>query len=221
MGPETVQGRVWPHRGHQGRDKPWVALTATLPHHICGWQGPGKRKTSVRIREVWMGSGGKHLAATSLFSEHQEELGLVWAGALQRWAVATAGIHRLLPLTVWFGGHHLHSLGWSVPSLEWRGQGLFQTQCPWGEWVLGYVPTPPWPPSPTVCRSVLAEPCPLACLLESPLFPFSPAWSPGALSPLPHGSDPKVKYRRDQTDLQGGRQTPWAEVGVGKCCLQM
>lgn len=135
-----------------------MALTATLPHHICGWQGPGKRKTSVRIREVWMGSGGKHLAATSLFSEHQEELGLVWAGALQQWAVATAGIHRLLPLTVWFGGHHLHSLGWSVPSLEWRSQGLFQTQCPWGEWVLGYVPSPPCPPSPTVCRSVLAEP---------------------------------------------------------------
>lgn len=52
-----------------------------------------------------------------------------------------------LPLTVWFGEHHLGSVGWSVPSLEQRGQGLFQTWCLWGEWALGYVPTLPWPPS--------------------------------------------------------------------------
>lgn len=66
-GPEAVQGRVWPHRGEQGCGQSWVALTVTLSHHICGWQGPGKRKASVGIGGVWMGAKGKHLAATSLF----------------------------------------------------------------------------------------------------------------------------------------------------------
>lgn len=81
---------------------------------------------------------------------------------------------RLLPQTMRSGGEeHLPiSLGWRVPSLEWRGQGTFQTWCLW-ENGLSQPPALPGPPSSAVCGSVLYEPL-------SPPFPLSPAWAPAS-----------------------------------------
>lgn len=60
---------------------------------------------------------------------------------------------------------------------------------------------------PAVCGSVLAQPL-------SPPFPLSPAFSPGALSPLTQGSDPKVELRGDQTDPETTRrEAAWLGQG--------
>lgn len=93
---------------------------------------------------------------------------------------------------------------------------LFQTQHPWGEQALGWLPTAPWPPSP---HCVLAEP--VSPGLSASLSPPSPSWLVPWSSPSqPHGSDPKVQRMRDQTDPQEGRHLAQGRGGSGSCCLQ-
>lgn len=93
------------------------------------------------------------------------------------------------------GGSHLWNGGAGGGSSRHsaRGENGLWAGCPPH---LGHLP-------PTVCSP---SPCPLACLLACPLPPH-PGWSPGALPPQLHCSDPKSPAH-ERPNRPTGREAP-------------
>lgn len=189
-GPAAVQGRVWPPKGQQGCGEPWVALTVTVPPPYL-WSG--KRKPPVGMGEGWVGTGrgGSPKPFGSLGSHKPFFLSIRRSWACLGWspAVVGSGYSRDTPFVA--TGSVIWGTSSRFPGLEgtifgMKGPGALPDTVPMGRMGSGLAAHATLATFLPLCADLCSlSPCPLACLLASPL-PF-PLVLPGPLElSLPH-----------------------------------
>lgn len=178
-GPAAVQGRVWPPKGQQGCGEPWVALTVTVPPTVSVvWQEKASSGDGRRVDGNW--GRGEALGSHKPFflSIRRSWACLGWSPA-----VVGSGYSRDTPFVatgsvIWGTSSRLPELEGTIFGM--KGPGALPDTVPMGRRGSGLAAHATLatflPLSADLCS---LNPCPLACLLASPL-PF-PLVLPGPL----------------------------------------
>lgn len=217
-GPEAVQGRVWPQRSQQGRGKPWVALTVTLPHQEAA--GSWQEKDLSGDRRRVDGNRGEALG-----SHKPTFLSIKRSGARLGWSpAAEGGGHSwnapfvATDTVVW--GTSSRRLGLECPIFGMEGPGAVPDTVPMGRMGSGLCARSTLAAGPLCADPRWLSPCPLACLLASSLPSPSVLPGPQELS-LPCLTVQTPKSNTGETKLihREGGSLAQDRGGVGKCCL--